>query len=47
MPKLEWLETEPATTPAEGYILLYYAEIERAVKLMAKLSDGSSVEVLG
>lgn len=47
MPKLEGIETEPVTTPAEGYAILYYAEVDGAVKLMAKLSDGSSVEVLG
>lgn len=47
MPKLEGLETEPVTTPAEGYAILYYAEVDGAVKLMAKLSDGTTVEVLG
>ena len=47
MPKLEGLETEPVTVPQDGYAILYYAEVDGAVKLMAKLSDGSSVEVLG
>lgn len=46
MPQLEVLETEPVTVPSEGYAILYYAEVEGAVKLMAKLSDGSSVEVI-
>lgn len=47
MPKLEGLETEIVATPDEGYAILYYAEVDGAVKLMAKLPDGSSVEVLG
>lgn len=47
MPKLVKLETEPVTVPQDGYAILYYAEVDGAVKLMAKLSDGSSVEVLG
>ena len=46
MPQLEGLETEPVTIPSEGYAILYYTEVDGAVKLMAKLSDGSSVEVL-
>lgn len=47
MTKLEVLETEPVTIPAEGYAILYYTEVDGKVKLMAKLSDGSSVEVIG
>lgn len=47
MPKLEGLETEPVTVPQDGYAILYYAEMDGKVKLMAKLSNGESVEVLG
>jgi hypothetical protein len=46
MPKLEVLETEPATVPQAGYALLYYDEVDGVIKLMAKLSDGSSVQVV-
>ncbi|MBR2433954.1 MAG: hypothetical protein IKB22_00635 [Lentisphaeria bacterium] len=46
MPRLEALENAPEGVPPEGYIFVYYTEIDGVVKLMAKLPDGTSAEVL-
>jgi hypothetical protein len=46
MPELEKMENEPAIVPKSDCAFLYYTEVAGTYKLMAKLPDGSVVELV-